>query len=256
LERFRILGSLSVTLEDSGETLALAPKVRIVLARLLLSANRIVPLTALIDALWDGPPPRTARVTTQGYVKDLRRVLGDRGKTRIVTIDPGYKLVVHDDELDLDVFARLRGEATAAARTCDWEAVAAKLHAALRLWRDDPLIDVPSVQLHRQEAPALTEAWLQVLEQRVDADLLLGRHLTLVPELRKLTSQHPLRERLHGQLMTALYLSGQQAEAMDAYQRVCLVLREELGVSPGRGLRDLHQRMLADGLVRPCHPSR
>lgn len=242
---FGILGSLQITAEGTSELIELPPKPRILMARLLLSANRIVPFPALIDALWDGPPPRTARLTTQGYIKHLRQALHDSGKARIVTADPGYRVVVAKGELDLAVFGLLREEAVAAAGARDWATAARKLHAALRLWRGSPLLDIPSGQLQREEVPALTETWLQALELRVDADLRLGRYGQLIPELRKLTCSYPLREKLHGQLMTAQYLSGRQAEALDSYQRVRELLGEELGIMPSRELRELHRHMLA-----------
>jgi len=251
---FGILGSLQVTAEGTSTLIELPPKPRILMARLLLSANRIVPLPALIDALWDEPPPRTARLTTMGYVKHLRQSLTDSAKSRIVTAEPGYKVVVADGELDVAVFGQLHEEAATSADAGDWDTAARTLHAALRLWRGSPLLDIPSGQLQREEVPALTEMWLQALELRVDADLQIGRHERLIPELRKLTCTYPLREKLHGQLMTAQYRSGRQAEALDSYRRVRELLAEELGIMPSRELQELHQRMLTGGLATHVTP--
>lgn len=242
---FGILGPLRADVDGTGATPMLAPKQRVVLACLLLSANRIVPLATLIDALWGDDPPRTARITTQGYIKDLRRAFGDIAKSRIVTAEPGYLIVIDDGELDLNTFSQLRNEARAAALAGDWERVAKQLRAALELWRGEPLLDVASGSLQTDEVPALAETRLQALELRIDADLRLGRHAELAPELRRLVAAHPLREKFHAQLMLSLYRSGLQAEAMDSYHRVRTLLADELGVDPGPELRELRRGILA-----------
>jgi predicted ATPase/DNA-binding SARP family transcriptional activator len=241
--RFGVLGPLLADPDGTGSSVPLPAKQRIVLACLLLSANRMVPLDRLIRALWD-EPPRTARITVQGYVKDLRNALGDDRKSRIVTAGPGYVFNSHDGELDLHRFGKLRAAGIADVRAGDLSGGAEKLRAALALWRGEPLVDVLSSLLQREEVPALTETWLQATELRVTAELALGRQHELTAELRALTAAYPLREKFHEQLMLALYRSGRHAEAIDAYRQVQRLLAAELGVHPGPELRDLHQRML------------
>lgn len=254
MTKFGILGPLLASPDGTDTAMELPAKQRIVLACLLLSANRVVPLDRLIQALWD-EPPRSARITTQGYVKDLRSALGDDGKSRIVTTGGGYRFVAHDGELDLHQFGKLRDAGTVEIRAGNWADGAEKLREALTLWRGEPLLDVPSTLLQREEVPALTETWLQVTELRVTADLTLGRHDEIIAELRTLAAVYPLREKFHEQLMLALYRCGLHAEAIDAYHRVRRLLATELGIDPGPQLRDLHQRMLSgDPELRAASP--
>jgi DNA-binding SARP family transcriptional activator len=228
-----------------GVDVALPAKQRVVLAKLLLQANRIVTLDAMIDALWDGAPPARARVTVQGYVSRLRQVLGDAAGGPIITRQPGYVLAVSAGELDVDRFTELYGQARSAVAGGAWRLAVARLDEALALWRGDPLADVPSAVLQRTEVPRLAELRLRAFESRFDAELRLGRHAELVAEIRKLASGEPLREGLHGQLMLALYGCGQQAEALEAFRRIDQRLRSELGIDAGPDLGDLHQRMVA-----------
>jgi DNA-binding SARP family transcriptional activator/tetratricopeptide (TPR) repeat protein len=241
LVRFGVLGSLQV----NGRDAAVPGKQRIVLAALLLRANRVVALETLFDDLWDGAPPASARVTVQGYLRRLRRDLDGTAAQRIITREPGYLIKVSDGELDLDVFTGLCDRARSAAAEGDWPAVTGHLEQALALWRGDPLADVPSGVLQRTEVPRLAELRLQALELRFTAELQLGRHAALVAELRRQTAAEPVREELHGLLMVALYRSGRQAEALEVYRSIYGALREELGISPGPRLRELHQRILA-----------
>lgn len=239
---FGLLGPLLADVSDTGAA-RLPPKHRIILASLLLSANHVVALDRLIHALWDDPP-KSARITAQGYVKSLRHLLADDSKSRIMTAEPGYLIVVRDGELDLHAFRRLRDAGQAAARNLDWVTAAAKLRAALRLWRGEPLLDVPSSALLRDEVPALTETRLQAFELWADAELALGRHAELAAQLRRLVAAYPLREKFHAQLMLAQYRCGLHAEAIGTYQRLRRLLAGELGIDPGPDLRELHQRML------------
>jgi DNA-binding SARP family transcriptional activator len=239
--RFGILGPLQICRRD----VALPAKQRVLLATLLLSGNRVVPVDRLTDALWDEAPPASARVTLQGYLKRLRQYLGAELGGRIVTREPGYLIEVADDDLDLSQFARLCDRARPAAADGDWQIVRGLLTGALALWRGDPLADVPSAALRRTEAPRLAEMRLQAAELRAEADLALGRHHELVPELRRLAAAEPLREGLHGQLMLALYRSGREAEALAAFRHVDDRLRDELGIAAGAGLQRLRQRILA-----------
>jgi DNA-binding SARP family transcriptional activator/tetratricopeptide (TPR) repeat protein len=238
---FGVLGPLRV----NGGNVVLAGKVRVLLAALLLQANRVVPVDVLVDALWDDAPPSSARTTLQGYVKQLRQVLGPAVAERIVTRPPGYLIEVRPGELDLGSFTGLSDRGRAAARVGDWERASALLTEALALWRGEPLADVPSAVLERTDALRLGELRMQAVESRAEADLRLGRHGELVAELRGLAGGEPLREGLHGQLMLALYRCGRQADALAVFRGIDRRLRDELGVCAGPELRHLHQRMLA-----------
>jgi DNA-binding SARP family transcriptional activator/tetratricopeptide (TPR) repeat protein len=233
----------------------LSSKQRVLLAVLLLNANRAVPVEALIDALWDDAPPRSARVTLQGYVSRLRQSLGPQAGQRVVTRPPGYLMVVGGGELDLDRFTGLCDQARSAADGGDWLRAAGLLREALSLWQGDPLGDVPAAAVQRTEVPRLAELRMRAVEFRVEADLRLGRHGELVAELRRLAGGEPLREGLHGHLMLALYRCGRQAEALEVFRGIDQRLRGQLGISAGPALQRLHQRILAaepsltDGLV-------
>ena len=241
--KFGLLGPLLVC---RGETVLAvsAGKQRALLAALLLNVGRVVSADELIDVLWDTSPPVSARASLHNYVKRLRKALGDAGHRRISTHPHGYMISVKAGGLDAYRFEALVDTARAAARTGSWEAVAAGSRDALSLWRGHPLADVESAVLAQREVPRLVEMRLQALEARVNADLHLGCHTEVIPELRHLAGAHPLREHLHGLLMLALYRDDRQAEALAAYQHARSVLVKELGVEPGTGLRELHQRIL------------
>ena len=240
---FGLLGPLRVA--AGGGELAFPARQRTVLAVLLLRANQIVTVDALTGVLWDGQPPPGARNTVQGYVKLIRQKLGPQDSRRLVTRGPGYQLTVAGAELDTDRFTGLCAAGEEASGRGDWAAAAGLLTEALALWRGEPLADVLAPALARDEVPRLAEQRLTALEARIDADLRLGRHAGLVAELRQLVSAHPLRERLGGQLMLALYRCGRQAEALAAFRHAREVLRTELGIEPGPELARLHERMLA-----------
>ncbi len=223
---FRILGPLEV-IED-GQALELGgQKQRALLAVLLLEANRVVSSDRLIQALWEEGPPETAQKALQVYVSQLRKTLG---RERLETRAPGYLVRVEEGELDLERFQELRAEG--------------KLAEALSLWRGPPLSDVAYQRFAQTEIARLEELRLACLEDRLEADLASGRHAELVGELEALAREHPLRQRPRGQLMLALYRSGRDAEALDAYQETRRALVEELGIEPRRELQDLQQRIL------------
>jgi DNA-binding SARP family transcriptional activator len=219
-------------------------KQRALLAALLLNAGRAVSLDELAEALWGPDPPPSARVTIQNYVMRLRKALGDTGTSRIGTLPSGYAIRVDASELDVARFEDLLSAARAATREGRWQDAADQARSAVSLWRGDPLADVGSELLADREVPRLAEMRLQALETRIDADLHLGCHADVITELRRLVARDPLRERLHAQLMLALYRDGRQAEALAAFQRARQVLVEELGAEPGPGLRELHQQIL------------
>ena len=240
--QFGVLGPIRAATGEAGA--ALPAKERIVLATLLLRAGQVVATSALIGALWDDDPPATARNSVQGHVKQLRRLLGQAGE-RVITRAPGYLIEVRPGELDLDSFIRLTASARSAAKGGAWEDTAALLNQALGLWRGEPLSDVPSLLLQRNEAPRLAELRAQALDARVEADLRTGRHDAVTAELRQLVAAHPHRERNWAQLMLALYRGGRPGEALAAYQEARRALRADLGVDPGRQLQDLHRQILA-----------
>src|SRR5215831_8073634 len=259
---FGLLGPLAV--RRGGVEVAVLPgKQRVVLAALLLKAGRVVAVDELTEALWGQGPPATARATTQGYVKRLRKSLGADGHGRITTWPGGYQISVAAGELDVTRCEALLRSAQAAARDGCWDRAAEQARGALGLWRGEPLADVASELLAVREVPRLAELRLQALEVRIGAGLHLGRCGEVVGELRQLAAAHPLRERFHGLLMLALYRDGRQGEALAAYQDARRVLIDELGTEPGTELRELHQRILTSdpaldlpgsGPTRPDHP--
>ncbi len=208
-----------------------------VLAILLLHANAVVSSDRLVDELWGDTPPQTAAKSLQVHVSRLRKELG---KDRLGTRPPGYVLNLEAAELDLTRFEQLFGE----ARTADPETAAQKLRQALALWRGPALADLAYQPFAQAEIARLEELRLAAVEHRVDADLATGRHSEIVGELEALVAEHPLRERLRGQLMIALYRSGRQAEALDAYRDGRERLLEELGLEPSEDLKGLEQAIL------------
>jgi DNA-binding SARP family transcriptional activator/tetratricopeptide (TPR) repeat protein len=253
---FGLLGPLVVR-AGGVPVVVSASKQRVLLAALLLRANEVVAAAELAEAVWEGSPPETARVTLQNYVKRLRQVLGPAGYERIVTRPAGYVIEVGPGELDVARFAELRAGGLAAARAGVWDSAVAQLGAALGLWRGQPLADVPSRVLAVAEVPRLAGMRLETAEARIDAELHLGRHHEVIAELRALAAAEPLRERLHELLMVALYRSGQQAAALAAYQQARRALIGKLGTEPGPGLRELNQKILcADpGLLPAPRPA-
>jgi len=241
---FGLLGPLLV---KSGEMVVPVPaaRQRVLLAALLVRANAVVSVDELVEALWEGGPPPTARVTAQNYVKRLRQALGDADHCRIATRPGGYLIQAGDGELDVTRFEALHDQGRGAARRGEWVRAAACLHDALALWRGRPLADVPCDLLASREVPRLEELRLRAIEARIDADLHLGLQAEAIAELRRLVASHPLRESLHGLLMLALYWAGRQADALAAYRQARHLIIEELGVEPGAGLQRLHQQILA-----------
>jgi DNA-binding SARP family transcriptional activator len=241
---FAVLGPLVV--RHGGTDIPVpAGKLRVLLAELLVHANKVRSFDALAEALWDGAPPPAARATIRNHVKRLRQVLGPEVAARIVTRDPGYLVELADDELDLLRFTPLYEEGAAAIQAGAWQRASTVLGAAAELWRGTPFVDVLSPALHRDELPRLEQLRLQMVQWRIDADLHLGRHAHVVPELRAMAAEHPLRESVHEQLLLALAGCGRRSEALDAYQQARQVLVDELGIEPGPDLRQTHQRILA-----------
>ena len=245
---FRILGPLEVLAD--GRPLGLGRrKQRAVLAILLVHANRVVGLDGLVEELWGEEPPPQAIGSLQAYVSHLRRLLepGRQARTParvLLSQPPGYRLVVPEEDLDASRFQALAAEGHRLLEAGEQERAAAALAAGLGLWRGPVLADFPDAPFAQAERARLEDLRLVALEDRVTADLALGGHATVVAELEQLIAVHPFREGLHGLRMLALYRSGRQAEALQAYQEACRTLREELGIDPSPWLRRLEGQIL------------
>ncbi|WP_214414370.1 AfsR/SARP family transcriptional regulator [Sphaerisporangium fuscum] len=257
--RFRVLGALEVRSGSQRLVRLGAAKQRALLAVLLLNVNRPVHADRLVDALWPQHPPRTAAVALRTYVSALRRVLGLAERTEpplLATVPGGYLLRLTSADLDLLAFEELAAGGRRALAEGRPALAAERLHQALGLWRGRPLEDVPLDPSLAADLVRIEERRLAVQENLVDARLALGHHADLLAELGALVAEQPLRERLQGQWMLALYRSGRQAEALGAYRDLRGRLVRELGVEPSPPLRRLHQRILAGqaDLVPPPPP--
>lgn len=239
--RFRVLGPVRL----SPRTPA-AAKPRAVLATLLVRAGSVVSSEALIDELWPDEPPRTASSTLHVYVCHVRKALaeGDAGRP-LISRAPGYLLHIDPHDLDLRRFEELSERGRAQLRDEDFGGASRTLGEALALWRGPALSGIPQGVVLRSAATRLEEQRLGVLEQRITADLKLGRHQELTGELMELAVEHPLRERLHCQLIVALHRAGRPSDALRAYRAVRRSLHEELGIGPGPALTRLHDHVLS-----------
>jgi YVTN family beta-propeller protein len=256
---YRILGPLEVA--DGGRSVALGgDKQRALLAILVLHRNQVVSADRLIDGLWGESPPASALRTLQAYVSRLRRALsangaasvapdfspaGGSGDGALLTRGHGYLLAVAPGELDLDRFGELVEQGRDALAVGMPEEAARVLREGLGLWRGPPLADFAYEPFAQAAIAQLEELRLGAVEERIEADLARGRARELVGELRDLVEEHPLRERLRGQLMLALYRSGRQAEALEVYQEFRRALSQQLGLDPGPGLQELELGILA-----------
>ncbi|WP_328685251.1 AfsR/SARP family transcriptional regulator [Streptomyces sp. NBC_01261] len=255
---FKLLGPLEATHEGHICT-PRAPKVKKVLALLLLRANQVVGLDTFIEELWGDKSPQTAITTTQTYVYHLRRSLGrsvgaDQAEKIIRTAAPGYVLTADDNDIDIPQFDSLITRAQLAATAEDFRESARNAKKALSLWTGAPLAGVERGNILRGYAVNLEERHIAALELRLQAEMRLGNHREIIGELRSLVTVHPLNEWFHSQLITALHKAGRRSEALDAYQNVRDLLRLELGLEPSPELWHLHQEILAaDSRVRPPH---
>ncbi|MCX5151569.1 AfsR/SARP family transcriptional regulator [Streptomyces sp. NBC_00320] len=266
-----VLGTLAVR-EHGVSVTPTAPKPRQVLALLALHADQVVPVSALIEELWAGAPPRSARTTLQTYVLQLRALIasaleqgaaaaeGGEGaegaegvagaagrrtaKDVLVTLPGGYLLNSGGGTSDVREFDRLAGIGYRAMDAGDFPGAARQLREALALWSGPAFADVHGgIQLD-MEARRLEETRLCALDQRIEADLRLGRHRELLAELTVLASRYRTHENLHGQFMLALHRSGRRGEALDVYQRLRATLVRELGLEPSAALRRLQRSIL------------
>ena len=248
-DAFGILGPLEVLRSSRAVPLG-GPRQRAVLAVLLLQPNRVVSADRLVEDVWAGHAPEASVTSLQTYVFHLRRAL-EPGRPRggagevLATRDRGYLLQVSRERLDAAVFEEGLAAGLAALEAGRHSQARERLGRALDLWRGPVLADLSDYAFIRAEAARLDELRLAAWEGRIEADLALGRHGAVTAELEQLVADHPLRERLHGQLMLALYRCGRQAEALAAYRRVRDLLAAELGIDPGEPLRRLHASVLA-----------
>jgi YVTN family beta-propeller protein len=251
---YRVLGPLEV--RDGAESVPLAgAKQRALLALLLVNANRVVSRDRLIDELWGNEPPEKAVQSVQVYVSRLRKLLPP---DTLLTRAPGYLLEIEPDELDLRRFEHLLAEGHEALAGGDAERAATVLQEALALWRGPALAEFAFEPFAQTEIGRLEDLRLVAVEERIEADLVLGRHADLIGELEALITENPYRERLRAQLMLALYRSGRQAEALEAYQAARRALVDELGIEPSADLQQLEKRILTHDkeLDAPARPQR
>ena len=237
---FRLLGSVEVVEQGNGAISLGGPRQRAVLAHLLLRANNLVPTEVLIDEVWGDEPPEAARNALQSYASHLRKAIGPG---RLEGSRAGYVLRVDPSEVDTVRFLSLLRDAQR-LMPIDPKASVPAYDEALSLWRGPAFGDLAPEPSLRAEAARLDELRLAAMEDRIEALLTIGVHDQVIGELEGLTARHPLRERLWGQLILALYRAGRQAEALGAYQRAREILSDELGIDPSPDLRRLHERVL------------
>ncbi|MBN6057485.1 tetratricopeptide repeat protein, partial [Nonomuraea sp. RK-328] len=256
---FRLLGPMRIQAGGSAVRIT-APKQRTVLAMLLARAGHVVPVRSLVTEVWDDHPPRSAVANLRTYLTQLRKLLppaADPAAERLVTSEAGYLLRVEPEEFDLFQFEELSGHGGRALARRDPGAALDAYGRALSLWEGMAAEDVPLGPSLREVVARLTDRYLSVVEEHTEIQLLLGRYPAAVGRLREVVAQYPLRERLHGQLMVALYRSGDVVGALEAFAVARKVLAEELGIDPGPDLLRLHQAVLRRdaSLLAPPEPA-
>lgn len=259
MTHFTVLGTLKVTHGDQDCT-PTPPKMRSVLALLLLSPNRVVPMDSLIEELWAAAPPPSALTTVQTYIYHLRRVFAAKemdppGRPLLVTKHPGYLFRIDLDQVDAERFEGLVRRGRKLLEADQPAAAATVLEEALGMWTGPALADVLCGDLLQAHAIHLEERRINAIELRIEADIKLGRHRELVAELKSLVRSHPLNEWFHSQLIHVLSYSGRRGEALQAYQNLRTILRNELGVDPSPAMQRLQNQLLSAGIPeRPGRP--
>lgn len=243
---FGLLGPLQVSVAGAAVA-AGTPKQRAVLAMLLINRNRTVSTEALIDAAWDGTPVPGARASMHSYVSNLRRLLSaghDETQTVLANSPPGYRLGVADGDCDLDRFVAGKTAGLHAAAAGRFEEAGSRLSAALAEWRGPVLDDLAGFGFVDAYATALVEDRVLVHTARAEAEMACGRAYSVIGELEALAGEHPYREPLWAQLITAYYAAERQSDALAAYRRLKAALAEDLGIDPGPTVSALHDRIL------------
>ncbi|WP_433170087.1 AfsR/SARP family transcriptional regulator [Actinoallomurus sp. CA-150999] len=249
--KFNLLGSLEV-IHDQRVCTPSAPKIRQVLALLLLRANQVVSLDSVIEELWGEEPPKSAVTTAQTYIYQLRkafaRELGEQQASRMIeTVPPGYILRVDEAQLDFREFDRLIEQSRALQAAGHVERSARQVRAALSLWKGAALSNVDHGTLLQGYATHLEEQRITALELRVQADMELGDHRAVIPELRRLVVSHRYNEWFHAQLIIALNKAGRRGDALEAYQSLRTLLNDELGLDPSAEVKRVHREVLNGG---------
>ena len=254
----QILGPLSAHM-DHRPVAPTAPKQRQILVLLALNAGRVVTIPTLVEELWGDQPPRSFATTLQTYILQLRSRLaaaaadGEHARRLLGTRHCGYQLEARLCQTDVEDFHRFARAGRSAAEMGDHRAASELLGGALAVWRGPALVDVPAGRVLEAEAASLEQTRSGVLERRIEADLALHRHADLLGELMILVVRNPMNENFCALLMTALYRSGHAGRALQAFQRIRTVLRDELGVEPGSRLQRLQQVILSGEPV--CEPA-
>ena len=242
----RLLGPLSMN--DRSRFSRLAAKPSTALALLLLRSNEVVPLSVIIDEIWfDVPPPPSAVNTVQTYVYQIRKLLNslEAPPVLIATAANGYCLRIDPAEVDVHIFDRLLQKGCEQLRRGEAELASKTLRAALELWRGPALADIRTGSVLLWLRQSLKDLRLQAVENRIEADFVLGRHRELVGELKEICSAYPHSEAFYGQLMLALYRSGRRDDALHCYRQLRDALVNELGIEPAPNCQRLHQAILA-----------
>ncbi|MFE2410974.1 BTAD domain-containing putative transcriptional regulator [Kitasatospora sp. NPDC059408] len=252
--RYEILGPLRV-LDGEDVLMVTAPKVEVLLATLLIRAGQVVSLDQLVTEVWNHNPPRRATDALYVYISQLRKLLGRNGRKPIQTRAPGYRLVTEEGELDLHVFQRLVNEGRAAHRDGRHAAAADAFGAALALWQGPALDELRDGPVITGFVTWLEETRLECTEKMIESNLVLGRHREVVGMLYGLIADHPLHEAFYRQLMTALYRSERRGDALRVYRTARGALQDQLGLEPGRALRELQQSILLADDVFDARPA-
>src|ERR1700754_31598 len=243
---FGVLGPLQIRV--NGEPVALGtPKQRAVLAMLLINRNRPVSTDALIEAAWEQFPPPDPRASLHSYVSNLRKLLAGIGvdsRTALVSAPPGYRLSVPETHCDIGRFVLDKAAGVQAAASGKFEQASQSLSAALSEWRGPVLEDLRDFQFVDAFATALVEDKMLAHTALAEAEIACGRAYAVIGELEALTAEHPYREPLWAQLITAYYLAERQSDALEAYRRLKTTLAEDLGIDPGPTVQTLYERIL------------